>query len=70
MGVNLEREPTRGRYPVSAWRTGELALDRDTLTLPADVAPGTDWLIVGVYQASDDKRLTTRFGISRQPRLL
>ncbi len=61
--ASLEEEPTAGRYPTHRWATGELVRDRHVLTLPADLAPGTYRLIVGVYRAADRVRFTVRTGL-------
>lgn len=61
--AGLEEEPTGGRYPTQTWIAGELVRDRHLLSLPADLAPGSYRLIVGVYRAADRARLTTRVGL-------
>ncbi len=61
--ANLEEEPVAGRYPAQAWQTGELVRDRHLLSLPADLAPGSYRLIVGVYRGADRMRFATRAGL-------
>ena len=61
--AGLEEEPLGGRYPTQLWAAGELVRDRHTLALPADLAPGSYRLIVGVYRAADRMRFTTRAGL-------
>lgn len=63
MVAGLEEEPVGGRYPTLSWAAGELVRDRHTLTLPADLRPGSYRLIVGVYRAADRVRLETRAGL-------
>ncbi len=47
----------RERYPVTAWRAGEIVVDRYVLDVPADAAPGEYALQVGVYTWPDLVRL-------------
>ncbi len=52
-----DNPPRAGTYPTSAWRAGETILDRYTLNIPADAAPGTYTLTVGMYLPGSDTRL-------------
>jgi Dolichyl-phosphate-mannose-protein mannosyltransferase len=44
--------PMDGSRPTSTWSIGELIRDDQDLTLPADIAPGTYSLFVGMYDAT------------------
>ncbi len=46
-----------GPLPTSAWQAGQSVLDTETLTLPADLAPGDYRLIAGMYHWQDGMRL-------------
>jgi hypothetical protein len=63
MAAGLEAQPLDGRYPTQEWTQGEVVRDRHTLTLPANLAPGSYQLIAGVYRAADGQRLETGAGL-------
>ncbi len=52
-----DQQPADGRRPTSSWFPGDEILDRYTLTLPANLAPGEYPVEVGMYNAGDGKRL-------------
>lgn len=66
VAAGLEAQPLDGRYPTQDWASGELVRDRHSLTLPADLRPGTYRLAVGVYRAADRQRLNTQSGFFGQ----
>jgi uncharacterized membrane protein len=61
--AGLESQPVNGHYPAQAWAAGEIVHDRQTLTIPKDLPPGTYRLIAGLYRAGDGVRLKTRSGL-------
>jgi hypothetical protein len=52
-----DNPPRAGTYPTSLWRDGETVLDHYALDVPADAAPGTYTLAVGMYPPGSDMRL-------------
>lgn len=46
-----------GRLPTSAWLVGQPVVDRQTLSLPSSLPPGSYALIVGLYDWRDGVRL-------------
>lgn len=46
-----------GRWPTSAWEPGLPFVDEHTVTLPADLPPGTYRLAIGFYRLADFSRL-------------
>jgi hypothetical protein len=51
-------DPGGGFTPASRWQPGEIILDRHTLSLPADLAPGSYPLRAGLYQFDPVRNLT------------
>ncbi len=49
--------PAGGAWPTTAWPPGSLVTDIHTLVLPADFAPGSYRLAVGVYEPVSGQRL-------------
>ncbi|HXF64575.1 MAG TPA: DUF2079 domain-containing protein [Caldilineaceae bacterium] len=49
-----------GRLPMSAWVPGRPVVDSQTLALPAELAPGSYRLIVGLYYWEDGERPPVR----------
>ncbi|MFQ5401157.1 MAG: glycosyltransferase family 39 protein [Anaerolineae bacterium] len=47
----------QSQYPVNAWRSDEIVIDRYALQLPPDVTPGEHVLRIGVYSWPDLQRL-------------
>jgi hypothetical protein len=43
--------------PVEGWRTGDTLIQQVSLSMPGDVAPGTYWIQVGMYNPETMKRL-------------
>jgi hypothetical protein len=52
-----DTQPLGGRYPTTIWSTGERILDRHTLTIPAELPPGSYQLAIGLYQHASGERL-------------
>jgi len=48
------------QYPSTAWHAGETIVDRYTLAIPDDTAPGSYVLSVGLYDGETHKRLDAR----------
>jgi uncharacterized membrane protein len=63
LAANLEESPARGRRPSSQWSAGELVRDEHTLSVPPHIEPGTYRLIVGLYDATDGRRLPASAGL-------
>lgn len=49
--------PADGRYPTSLWDAGEIIVDKRVIPL-ADLSPGRYNLVVGLYNAANEERLT------------
>lgn len=52
-----DNQPQQGRYPTTAWQTGEKVVDRYQITARADAPAGSYYLLVGMYDLSTGKRL-------------
>jgi len=46
--------------PIENWQVGDIFVQRHTLTLPKDIAPGQYWIQTGVYGFDDGKRWPVR----------
>jgi hypothetical protein len=57
-------QPVLWTRPTSSWAPGERVQDRHTLSLPADLPPGTYTLIAGLYLSQNGRRLLTADGES------
>jgi hypothetical protein len=44
-----DNPPRLGSYPTSRWRAGETVIDRYSVSIPPDAAPGSYALMVGMY---------------------
>lgn len=66
--AQLDWQPTdrAGVLPMTAWVVDAPVVDSQRLSLPADLAPGTYRLVVGVYNWQDNTRLPAR-GDAAQP---
>jgi hypothetical protein len=53
-------QPQGGFYPTAFWDPGEELVERVTLEIPADTAPGTYQIIAGLYLLATGDRLPTR----------
>jgi 4-amino-4-deoxy-L-arabinose transferase-like glycosyltransferase len=51
--------PVNGRYPTSAWSSGERVLDRHVIPVSNQIPPGHYTLVAGLYRGSDGTRLMT-----------
>ena len=49
--------PRAGAYPTSWWEAGETVADAHVMLLPADLAPGSYRLLVGLYRLADGVRV-------------
>lgn len=58
--AQVDRQPTAGSFPTTAWRRGDLIWDRYTLAVPATAGPGTYHLVVGLYRLATLQRLAVR----------
>lgn len=55
-----DQPPCAGAYPTSRWEAGEIVVDEHVLELPANYAPETAVLAVGVYTWPSLERLSLR----------
>ena len=62
--AQLDGQPAGGSRPTSSWQPGETIVDSRAIPLPADLAPGTYDLWVGLYTWPDLKRLPLSAGSS------
>ncbi len=58
--LNGDHDPVDGRYPVRLWDQGDVVVDRQALTVPANYRPGLYTLFIGFY--SGEQRLTVVHG--------
>jgi hypothetical protein len=58
-----DRVPAEGMRPTTGWRAGEYIVDRHTLMLNADAAPGVATLIAGLYDAATGTRVPLAGGV-------
>lgn len=70
--AQVDRQPTNGSFPTSAWQVGDLVWDRATLRLPPEMVPGTYRLVGGLYRLADQRRLEaqTPFGRAESDEVL
>lgn len=47
--LNGDHEPVQGRYPVRMWDTGDIVVDRQELSVPANYPPGDYTFNIGFY---------------------
>ncbi len=65
--VQSDAPPLGGDYPARYWAAGEVIEDHLVLPLPAELAPGTYPLQVGLYDPQDGRRLPVTMDGRRQP---
>jgi len=53
IAAQADGPPAGGARPTTSWRPGEVILDPREIVLPADLAPGTYAVLVGLYDARD-----------------
>lgn len=56
--LNGDHDPVEERYPVRLWDEGDVVLDRQTLTVPANYRPGTYTFFIGFYSGNDRLAIT------------
>lgn len=56
--LNGDHEPVGDRYPVRLWDEGDVILDRQTLTVPANYRPGLYTFFIGFYAGNDRLAVT------------
>ena len=49
--------PLSGNLPTSIWSPNQMVIDTMSLSMPADLPPGTYRLVTGMYQLDTGKRL-------------
>jgi 4-amino-4-deoxy-L-arabinose transferase-like glycosyltransferase len=57
LAAQHDAEPGAELAPTTAWRPGQLVVDRHGVSLPADLPPGPYMLIVGLYHIGTGERL-------------
>lgn len=62
--------PFHGLFPTDLWIVGEKLLDPHTLTIPANLKPGTFYLEVGMYVRSSGARLPIETEIDRSDKIV
>ena len=60
LAAQWDGQPISGLLPTSLWHSDGTVVDRHTLALPADMAPGTYRLITGLYDLATLERLPVR----------
>jgi hypothetical protein len=50
--AGYDQQPAGNRFPTSAWRSGDRIVSELPLALPADLAPGTYTLAMGLYDSA------------------
>lgn len=63
----LDRIPVDWLRPTTTWREGEVLTDQYLLPIPADLAPGSYQLYVGMYEPETWLRLPINYQGERQP---
>ncbi|MEM1413294.1 MAG: hypothetical protein AAGH15_00255, partial [Myxococcota bacterium] len=58
--MNGDHEPAGDRYPLRLWEAGDVIVDRQELTVPANYRPGTYTFWIGLYAGNN--RLTVTEG--------
>jgi len=58
--AQVDRQPTDGSFPTTAWRAGDLVQDRYTIDLSPSVLPGRYRLVGGLYRLATLERLPAR----------
>lgn len=65
--AQVDRQPTAGSIPTTAWRSGDLVWDRYSLAIPANLAPGDYRLVAGLYRLETLQRLNVDLGQGHPP---
>jgi mannosyltransferase len=60
IAAQMDSEPQGGGLPTDRWAAGQVVRDSYALAIPADAAPGTYLLEVGMYTLSNLERLPVR----------
>ncbi len=60
-------QPRDGSYPTSVWSNGEVIPDGHTIAIPADIAPGSYAIVVGLYDPHTGARLPVADSPTRTP---
>ncbi|MBP7998619.1 MAG: hypothetical protein KA314_07010 [Chloroflexi bacterium] len=61
-----DNQPRQGHYPTSAWAVGEVIEDEYYLTIPLNLPAGKYPLVIGMYDAAADIRLSLMVAGQRQ----
>ncbi len=65
--AQIDRQPTAGSMPTTAWHPGDLVWDRYSLALPPNVPSGEYRIVAGLYRLETMQRLDATFGPGRPP---
>ncbi len=65
--AGTDGEPAAGSRPTTAWTVGEIVIDRRSIALPQDLAPGTYTLQAGFVPYGDPNRRLPVTGANAQP---
>ena len=65
--AQVDQQPTRGSFPTTAWRPGDLIWDRYTLAIPSNLPPGDYHLVAGLYRLATLQRLMANPGNGKPP---
>ena len=57
--LNGDHDPVDGKYPVRLWEQGDVVLDRQTLTVPANYRPGEYRFMIGFFSGSTRLQVKT-----------
>ncbi|HVZ72623.1 MAG TPA: carbohydrate-binding family 9-like protein [Polyangia bacterium] len=57
--INADHAPVKGKYPVSAWKVGDIVRDEHTVRLPAGWASDTLNVYVGLWRGNDRMPITS-----------
>jgi hypothetical protein len=58
--LNGDHVPVQGKYPTNLWLEGDVIVDAQTFTVPANYPNGDYTIYVGLYRGN--KRLTVKSG--------
>jgi len=57
--LNGDHDPVDGKYPVRLWEEGDVVLDRQQMTVPANYRPGEYRFMIGFYSGNNRLEVTT-----------
>jgi hypothetical protein len=54
--AGADSPPMNGDFPTGWWRAGDVIVDSHTMQIPADAAPGTYTVLIGMYDPNTGRR--------------